>query len=297
MHYMFHNCNKLKYIDLCNFPPITLTNMRATFRYLSSLVYLNIPSIEINSSSIMDRTYEFPSSFLKVCSKQPNMIQNISNLNIINDCEDICFNKNIKIGNDSNECISSCKDNGYDYEYINICFHQCPDYTHAIYQNNDNNALICLDKNPEGYYLDNDGFYKKCFESCKFCYGGGNEIDNKCSICKTDYYFFDDSFYKNNCYKKCPYYYYDENNKIFVDNNCKICKEDYYFFDDSFYKNNCYQKCTYYYYDENNKYICSDICSDIYDKLIINSNKCIDKCEIIYINMNIIKYVIRIVKI
>jgi len=246
MHYMFHNCNKLKYIDLSNFPPITLTNMRATFRYLSSLVYLNIPSIEINSSSIMDRTYEFPSSFLKVCSKQPNMIQNISNLNIINDCEDICFNKNIKIGNDSNECISSCKDNGYDYEYINICFHQCPDYTHAIYQNNDNNALICLDKNPEGYYLDNDGFYKKCFESCKFCYGGGNEIDNKCSICKTDYYFFDDSFYKNNCYKKCPYYYYDENNK----------------------------------------YICSDICSDIYDKLIINTNKCIDKCE----NDNIYKY-------
>ncbi len=79
----------------------------------------------------MERTYEFPSSFLKVCSKQSNMIQNIiTNLNIIIDCEDICFNKNINIGNDSNECISSCKDKGYNYEYIYICFHQGPDYTH-----------------------------------------------------------------------------------------------------------------------------------------------------------------------
>ena len=30
---------------------------------------------------------------------------------------------------------------------------------------------------------------------------------------------------------------------------------------------------------ENNKYICTDNCSGIYDNLIINTNKCIDKCE------------------
>ena len=118
----------------------------------------------------MEQTFEFPSSFLKVCAKHPNMIQHITNLNIINNCSDICFNKNIKIGYDSNKCIISCKEKGYNYEYNNICFHQCPDYTHAI-QNNSNDALICFDKNPEGYYLDKDGFYKECFNSCKFCYG------------------------------------------------------------------------------------------------------------------------------
>ena len=174
------------------------------------------------------------------------MIQHITNLNIINNCSDICFNKNIKIGNDSNECVTSCKENGYDYEYLNICFHQCPDYIHAIVNNNCNNSLICLDKNPEGYYLDEDGFYKECFKTCKFCYGPGNEIDNNCTICKTDYYFFDDSFYKNNCYQKCQYYYYNEENK----------------------------------------YICTDNCSGIYDKLIVNTNKCIEDCE----NDNIYKY-------
>ena len=246
MNYMFHICIKLKYIDLSNFPPITLTKLPYTFRLLSSLVYLNIPSIEINSSSNMDKkTFENISSFSKICAKQPNMKQKISNLNITNNCSDICFNKNIKIGNDSNECITSCKEHGYDFEYLNICFHQCPEYTHAIINNNSNNSLICLDKNPEGYYLDIDGFYKECFESCKVCYGPGNEIDNNCSKCKTDY-FFNDSFHKNNCNQKCPYYYYNKENK----------------------------------------YICVDNCSGIYDKLIINSNKCVDDCE----NDTIYKY-------
>ena len=247
LEYMFHNCNKLKYIDLSNFPPITVTKLTLTFRLLKSLVYLNIPNLEINSNTMMERTFADKSIYFKVCANQPNMIQNITNLHITNDCSNICFNKNIKIGYNSNECITSCKEKGYDYEYLNICFHQCPEYTHAIYQNNiNNNALICLDKNPEGYYLDNDGFYKKCFESCKFCNGEGNEIEH----------------------------------------NCKVCKSDYYFFDDSFYKNNCYQKCPYYYYNDENKYICTDNCSGKYNKLIINTNKCVNKCE----NDKIYKY-------
>jgi surface protein len=160
--FMFHNCNKLKYIDLSNTSSINITNMSHTFRNLSSLVYLNIPNLEINSNSNMSKTFEKLPSHLQVCANQPNMIQNISASNLTNNCSDICFNKNIKISNDSNECITSCKEKGYDYEYLNICFHQCPDYTHAIKQNNNNDALICLDKNPEGYYLDIDGFYKKC---------------------------------------------------------------------------------------------------------------------------------------
>ena len=104
--------------------------------------------------------------------------------------------------------MTSCKENKYDYEYLNICYHQCPDYTHAIQKNISDDALICLDKNPKGYYLDIDGFYKECFETCKFCYGPGTELDHNCSICKNNLTFFNDSFYKNNCYEICPYYYY-----------------------------------------------------------------------------------------
>ena len=124
---------------------------------------------------------------------------------------------------------------------MNICFHQCPDFTHAIQNNNNNdNALICLDKNPEGYYLDIDGFYKKCFKNCKFCFGPWTEIDNNCTICKPNYFFFDDSSYKNNCYQKCPHYYY---------------------------------------FAQQNRYICTNNFTGIHDKLINSRNKCIDKCE------------------
>ena len=164
----------------------------------------------------------------------------LSNKGIINNCDDTCFKKNIKIGYDKNNCITSCKEIGYSHEYLNICYNKCPEYTHAIKTENRNDVLICLDKKPEGYYLDTDGFYKECYESCKLCDGKGDEIDHNCTLCKQDYYFFDDSFYKNNCYKKCPNYYY---------------------------------------YDDNYRYHCADNCSVIYYNLIINSNKCIDNCE------------------
>ena len=66
-----------------------------------------------------------------------------------------------------------------------------------------------------------------------------------------------------------------------------MCKTNYLFYDDSFYKNNCYKKCPYnYYFDDNYIYNCADNCSVISYKLIVNSNKCIDKCE----KDNIYKY-------
>ena len=239
--FMFHNCKKLKYINLPNFPPIKIKNILYMFRNLTSLVYLNIKNIDKYPDSFMNLTFEYPNSFFKICSQQTDMINYLTqeNLNDRNQCSNICFRNNIKIPYDSNECITSCKNKGYEYEYLNICYHSCPDFTHAIYQINNNNALICLDKNPEGYYLDTNGFYKNCYQSCKFCYGPGTETDH----------------------------------------NCKECKTNYFFFDDSFYENNCYQKCSGYYYDNNHMYHCAVRCSGEHSKLIINTNKCMDSCE------------------
>ena len=87
--------------------------------------------------------------------------------------------------------------------------------------NNNNEVKICFDKSPEGYYLDTDGFYKKCYESCKICDRKGSEIEHNCTKCKDNYYFFEDSFYKYNCYQKCPnYYYYDVQHKYQCINSC-----------------------------------------------------------------------------
>ena len=51
----------------------------------------------------------------------------------------------------------------------------------AFYQTQNENFIKkfkieeCLNNTPSGYYLDNsDEIYKKCFETCKYCYGKGD---------------------------------------------------------------------------------------------------------------------------
>ena len=240
--YMFHRCNKLKYLDISHFSTLNLIKIDYMFRYLSSLIYLNIYSLEINESVSKLRAFEFINSNVIICANKINMQTFLSSLNLTNNCSDICFEKNIKLDIVGNECIFSCKDKGYFFEKDNFCYSQCPDGSYPIFENNSyNDVYICSEENPKGYYFDdNDGFYKKCFESCETCYGPGNEKDNNCIKCKTNFKFLNDSIYINNCYENCQHYYY---------------------------------------FNETNNYICTKNCSDTYDKLIIEKKKCIDKCQ------------------
>ena len=153
MSYMFNNCFNLKYLNIPNFITLNLTKMPMMFFNLSSLIYLNIYSLEINNNTDMSSTFSLPSPYLKICANQNQMKAYLSTLSYItyNNCSDICFNPNIKLDIGKNECIISCKDNGYQFEYNNICYNQCPENTH--YVNSDEDVLLCFDKNPEGYYL------------------------------------------------------------------------------------------------------------------------------------------------
>ena len=189
-----------------------------------------------------EKTFDLPSSNLIICAGELNMKNYIYNEALNNDCSNICFEKNIKIDITNNECVRSCKEKGYNYEYNNICYNECPEGTHVIIKNISNKdnvyneyyngVAICLDKNPEGYYLSEDGFYQKCFESCKYCLGPGNEINNNCTECKNNFLFIEDYTYGNNCFEKCPYYFY---------------------------------------FNESNNYFCTEVknCTGYYDKLII----------------------------
>ena len=84
-----------------------------------------------------------------------------------------------------------------------------------------NDVFICLSEQPEYYYLDQDGFYKRCFQKCLSCSGHGDEKDNNCTKCKPNYIFLNDSLYSHNCYEMCPYYYY-----YFNETNHYICSEN-----------------------------------------------------------------------
>ena len=67
------------------------------------------------------------------------------------DCSDICFTKDIKIDINTNECINSCKDHGYNHECNNICYNDCSEAINGnifLYFNK------CISKCPENYIPD-----------------------------------------------------------------------------------------------------------------------------------------------
>ena len=252
MCYMFNNDINLKYLDISHFSPLNVNTIVQMFNKMPALIYLNIQSLEVNEQTNITESFNQLNKNLKICSNENSLKNNILNQDFSIDCNDICFIKNIKLDIIKNECIHSCKNNGYSYECNNICYNECPEETHIILkdENNKDNIFvefedgvaICLDRNPEGYYLDDDGFYKECFGGCKFCYGRGNYKVHNCIECRSNYKYINEPVNITNCYLKCQYYYY-------------FNSLEYYF-------------CT----DTNS-------CPNDYPKIVVEKLKCIDKCE------------------
>ena len=253
MSYMFNSCNNLKSLDLTNFDTSQVASVKQMFSNCQSLIYLNLGSFNLNNDAISNFIFYGINTNLTSCINDLQIIGQLSNNNPPN-CSDKCFDKNIKLDIINNGCLKSCDEKGYDYEFNNICYNECPKGTHISTHNHNlcvelsckefyNNKEKCFENIPEGYYFDiNDIYYKPCYENCELCNGGGNEIDNNCSKCKPNLRFLNDSFYKKNCYEECPFYYY---------------------------------------YNESNFYKCTDNykCPQNYGKLIIEKRKCIDKCK------------------
>ena len=90
----------------------------------------------------------------------------------------------------------------------------CKDGYYPIFEDtsNDYTFLDCY-QSPEGYYLDS-GYYKPCFESCKKCDNGGDNLNHNCIECKDNYIY---GINLNN-YKNC-YIYNEKENNIFIYNS------------------------------------------------------------------------------
>ena len=239
MDYMFNNCYNLKFLNLSNFAPSNITSMYQTFRNCSGLIYLNLKSLETNNKTNISQTLILVPNNVKFCIENEDTQNYLLQNEKFSNCSDICFSDNIKIDILNNTCTESCKGMGYNHEYNNICYEKCPENTFYKIDN----PNICYDKTPEGYYFDSqDNIYKKCFSSCKYCYGPGEKDNHNCIECSLGKIFLNDSKYETNCYEKCEYYYY------FDDFNNYICLEE----------RNCPQN---------------------YNKLIKEKNKCIDDCK------------------
>ena len=209
MQGLFYSCYNLKSVDLSNFNTSSLENAQYIFDTTSSMVYINLYSFKINNSVPIQDIFDKPSPYVKICVNDletKQMLQTLITTQI--DCNDICFKENIKIDLKQNRCVEFCNESEYRYEYNHFCYNKCPDNTHII-----ENEHLCLDEKPEGYYFDTTkSVFKKCFDSCKTCYGEGNKINNNCIECKYNFNYELDKNISKNCYFECPYYFYLDNN-------------------------------------------------------------------------------------
>ena len=244
-------------------------------------------------SCLSENKYLYLGNCIDICPKNYSYYNETISQNIC-DCELIqCKTCSIESLN-KNLCISCDTEEGYypiyDDLYINnLTFYNCY-------------------KSIEGYYYDNEtSTFKLCYNSCKNCNKEGDEINNNCLECKSNYVFeihFDG--YKN-CYDNCSYYhYFDENENISFCTNNSLCpinfnkliedkrkcissceKDNTYKYE---FKSKCYIDCPpnsskrendddLSYLNLNKNYFCKPICNKENPFEIIYSQLCVENCD------------------
>ena len=105
----------------------------------------------------------------------------------------ICPEEYNKLIEDKDKCINYYKnDDKYKYNFDNKCYKQCPNGTYLYDEEN-----ICYNITQEGYYYDSMKYIlKNCYNTCKYCYGKGNETNNNCKECKSNFILSNNT----NCY-------------------------------------------------------------------------------------------------
>ena len=204
---MFSGCENLIYLDLSNFILNNNHNFNSMFRNCRSLIYLNLFQCSHYYFNIHPDSFSNISNHLIYCTNIIKIDDYFKNTNRINNCSDTCFMEDRKIIIDKKKCILNCTDDfNYPFEYKDICYSSCPSGT---YNSEDDN-----------FKCDN------CFHKCKECNGKGNEINNNCLECYQDMILLND-FNNSNCYEKCNYYYFFDDNGEYHCTNDYQCPEEY----------------------------------------------------------------------
>ena len=244
---MFSYCSNLEYINIQNFK--NNKDIYFDFNYIFDNIPINIV-VCINET---DDDYNM--TFLQL--NQNCMVKS---------CSDNWKSEKYKITPNEN-CTKNCLDNPpYIYEYNGKCVENCSNgyinvnSTNKICKCELDKCLTCpqvaLNKDLctkcnigyypkendeknigeyincyneiEGYYLDIiNNIYKKCYYSCKTCEIIGNDTNHNCLICNSNYTFEININNYTNCYEKCNYYYYIDDNNIFHCTNNNSCPFEY----------------------------------------------------------------------
>ena len=124
-------------------------------------------------------------------------------------------------------CYQSCKTcNQYGTKENSNCL-TCAESYYYKYEDEDilkeGKNIKCYQK-LDGYYLEKNQYFKKCYKTCDLCEKEGNDTYHNCIKCNSEYFYELNISSYLNCYNKCKFnYYYDEFNKKYYctpDNNC-----------------------------------------------------------------------------
>ena len=258
MRALFYCCPSLKYVNLQNFDTSSTTTISHIFGHGLSLNFLNLKNFIISNDidvSTFEETFIYIPNSANYCLEDESTKTKLIG-QTVSDCNDTCFQENMKFDMEENTCKESC--NEEQYELNKECYNQNPD----------NNKI---------FYKDNDNIYKVCHYLCQSCSKSGNKTNHNCDICKNDYIFLNDSeSIPQNCYKQCDYYYYfDENNNYFCSQSY-ICPINYNKLIEP--KKKCIDDCkrdNEYIFDYNNH--CISVCPEN-TKIYNEEKKCLDTC-------------------
>ena len=252
MDNMFRGSFSLISLNLSNFDTSKVDQIQNMFEGCKSLISLDLRNFD--TSSVVNETNIFSecNKTLLYCIngvKASKIMVGLSSFNNSN-CSDNCFIYSpSQLIVEKTKCIDFCSnDNIYRFEYNNLCYESCPSGTHnssekeflceedLICENYYNyNYTDCLDKIPEGYYL-NDSALKtidKCNIKCKECTFESTK-SNLCISCNNNENYFsivNESSNSNsfvNCYnQEFDGFYLDINESVYKPcySACKKCNE------------------------------------------------------------------------
>ena len=135
MDCMFYNDESLISLDLSNFDISSLVSMKQTFYGCKSLVYINMKSFIEKTYVTANNLFSNELNDLTYCineTKSSKIFSSIHNINLNNNCDDICFSDSKKIIIKKKKCVDKCNsDDTYIYEYNGICYEN-NDFTDKI---------------------------------------------------------------------------------------------------------------------------------------------------------------------